>query len=87
MQIRIAEDLRKRLTARASENGFDSLEAYVEALIRADTGDDPILADHDLEDLLLQRLDSGEGIECTFAFVEEFKCEVARRRQRRGAAS
>jgi hypothetical protein len=87
VQIRLGDDLRKRLVTRATESGYASVEAYVEALIRADAGDDPGVGDDDLEDLLLQRLDSGEGVECTPAFIAQFKSEVARRRQTRGSPS
>ena len=84
MQINLRDDLKARLAARAAENGFASVEAYVESLLRADAGEDQVISDSDLEQLLLQRLDSGPGVELTPAFVEQFKQRIAQRRQSGG---
>jgi len=73
MQINLRDDLKVRLAERAAENGFPSIEAYVESLLRADAGDDQVISDADMEQLLLQRMDSGPGVELTPAFVEQFK--------------
>lgn len=83
MQIRLRDDLQTRLAARAVENGFNSIEAYVESLLRADAGDDQFV-DQDVEELLLRRLDSGAGIEFTADFVQQFKRQVAQRREFNG---
>ena len=84
MQINLRDDLKARLAARAAENGFPSVEAYVESLLRADAGEDQVISDADLEQLLLQRLDSGPGVEMTPAFVEQFKNRIAQRRHSGG---
>ena len=84
LEIQLPDDLRARLAARARENGYDRVEDYVESLLRADVGEDGIDVDDALEQLLLQRLDSGHGVECTPQFIEQFKQQVAQRRQNRG---
>ena len=78
-QIHLADELKARLDARAVEGGYESVEGYVEALVRADldaAGPD----DADLEEMLLRRLDGGPGIEFTPEFAEQFKQEVRQRR-------
>jgi hypothetical protein len=86
MQIHLRNELKARLAGRAAENGFESVEAYVESLLRADAGEQQV-ADDDLEDLLLRRLDSGAGVEFTPAFAEQFRRQVAQRRQGNGNRS
>jgi hypothetical protein len=83
MQIKLPDRLRRRLAARASENGFDRVEAYIEAVLRADVGDDDLIDDAELERVLVRRLNGGGTIDCTPEFVAEFKREVARRRASR----
>lgn len=87
LEIRLADDLRARLAARAAESGYTSLEAYVEAMLRADAGEEQAFDDDELEQLLLRRLDRGEGMELTPALVSQFKQEVAERRRARIAKS
>ena len=82
LHLNISDDLKARLEARAAENGFDRLDAYVESLLEADIGED-VLEDDDLEQLLLRRLDNSNTIEVTPAFVEQFKQQVAQRRSAR----
>jgi len=80
-----------RGAGRASESGLDSIEAYVEALVRADlqadavdSGAPPHLSvesDDQLEALLLERLQSTEpGIEATPQFWERLHDEARARR-------
>ena len=57
LKIQLSEALRSRAEARATESGFDSLEAYVEALLLADATGGKALGDEQLEALLLGRLD------------------------------
>jgi len=56
LKIDLADDLRSRIEARAAENGFGSVEAYVEAMLLADAAGGAV-TDEQLETLLLQRLD------------------------------
>lgn len=84
LHLNISDDLKARLETRAAENGFDRLDEYVESLLEADTGKD-IVGDHELEQLLLRRLDNPATIELTPVFVEEFKQQVAHRRSARKA--
>jgi hypothetical protein len=56
LNLNLADDLRRRIEARAAENGFDTVEAYVEAMLLADAAGGPELEDSQLESLLLTRL-------------------------------
>jgi len=55
LKINLADDVRSRIEARATENGFDSVEAYVEALVMADAAG-PALDDVEIESLLRGRM-------------------------------
>jgi hypothetical protein len=57
LSLHLADALRSRMESRAKENGFANVEAYVEALLVADAAGDEITDDHQLELLLLNRLD------------------------------
>jgi hypothetical protein len=81
MQLNLKDELRERLAARAAENGFASVEAYIESLLRADVGEDQ-LVDDDVEQLLLQRLDSDAVINLTPEFIDEFRQQVEQRRRK-----
>ena len=83
LQIQVADDLKARLDARAAEAGYDSADAYLEALVRADLEENGP-SDHDLEQLLLHRLDTGPGIEVTPQFEEQFRRAVRERRATTG---
>ena len=86
LSIQLPDDLRAKAEARASEAGHESVEQYVEAVVRADL-DAPDGDDVDIEAALLDRLDSAEpGIEVTPEFVEQFKERIARRRAGGGRA-
>jgi len=56
LNIHVGDALRSRIEARAAENGFDSVEAYVEALLVADAAGGAALDDAQLESLLLDRM-------------------------------
>jgi hypothetical protein len=80
IHIDIPAGLRKRLAERAVESGFDSVEQYAEALLRADAEAQPV--DEQVEKLLLERLeDDRPGIELTSQFKEQFREQVRQRRQ------
>lgn len=76
--ITISDDLKGQTEARAAEAGYASVDEYVAAVLRADA---ETQAEPELEELLLQRLDSGTGIELTPRFVDEFKRDVGERRE------
>jgi hypothetical protein len=57
LNIHLPDGLRSRVEARATESGFDSVAAYVEALLLADAAGGPVVDDHQLEKKLLGRLD------------------------------
>ena len=56
LNIQLPDALRSRAEARAAESGFDSVEAYIQALVLADAAAGAI-DDEQLEALLLSRLD------------------------------
>lgn len=76
--ITIPDELKFQAAARAAEAGFATVDEYVTAVLQADAGTD---AEPELEELLLQRLDGGPGIELTPQFVEQFRREVRDRRE------
>jgi antitoxin ParD1/3/4 len=80
MQLNLRDDLQQRLTARAAESGYKSANEYVEALIRADFGDDE--SDDDIEEILLARLDSGPSIEVTPEYRKQLIEELSQPRKR-----
>ena len=93
LSIQLPDDLRSKVQARADEAGHASVEAYVEALLRADVeaegadhGAPPHLSassDAELEALLLQRLEDTElGIEASPAFWDRLHEEARARRER-----
>ena len=55
LNLQLPDDVRTRLEARAAESGFASVEAYAEAMLRADAAGGPELDDEQLESLLLFR--------------------------------
>src|SRR5690349_1553056 len=55
MSIELPEGLRSRVEARARESGFDSVEAYVRAVLLADAAGGPVVEDEALETLLASR--------------------------------
>jgi len=80
LYLNLPDELKARLAARAAESGYGTPEGYAEAILRADL--DPPLADAQLEQLLLERLeDTGPGIEMTPEFKDQFREQVRRRRE------
>jgi len=57
LNIHLPDALRSRVEARAAESGFDSVEAYIEALLLADSTGEKVVDDEQLESLLLDRVD------------------------------
>jgi hypothetical protein len=57
LQLHLPAALRSRVEARAAEDGFETVEAYVEALLLADAAGGPAATDEQLEALLLGRLE------------------------------
>ena len=89
LSIRIPDDLRSKIEARAAEAGHPSVEHYVESLVRADVGRTDVggpehLAagtDAEVESLLLRRLENTEpGIEATPQFWARLRDEAKARR-------
>ncbi|HZK81233.1 MAG TPA: hypothetical protein VFC46_09210 [Humisphaera sp.] len=80
LQIQISDEIQDRVSARAAEGGFKSVEEYVESLVAADA-----VIDDDLEQLLLERLDSdAPSIELTPEFIAQFKQRIALEVEARG---
>jgi len=94
LNLQLPDDLKAKAEHRAIESGHDSINDYVEALIRADAeADDPGSPDHlmiqsldQLEKTLLNRLVGGPSIEVTPQIREDMKrkfrerIDTARRR-------
>jgi len=81
LTIQLPPDLEKRLMSRAKEAGYDSVEQYAQALLRASTEEQAV--DEDLEQLLLSRLsDSSGDIEFNQQFKDQFRREIQQRRSR-----
>jgi hypothetical protein len=87
LNLELPDDLQARLQARAAETGFESIEGYIEALIRAD--DDTI--DHDApeqlrfrsHDELAEKVRDGlttPSTEMTAADWEDLRRKLAERR-------
>jgi hypothetical protein len=85
LRVRVSDRLKPKLAARAAESGFENIETYVQALLRADAGQDDIVSDRDLERLVASRLNNGPGVEFTPKFAREFRQEVAKRRRARNS--
>ena len=79
--ITIPDELKAEAEERAAAAGYASVDAYVAAVLR---GEAVPQANAELEQVLLQRLDSGPGVELTPQFVEQFKQEVRARRESNG---
>lgn len=84
ISLPVSDELLQWLRVRASTQGCDSLEQYIEDLIRRDVGWEPRW----IEERLLEALDSldrGEGIELTPQVWERKKRELLERiRRQRG---
>jgi hypothetical protein len=84
LHIDLPTDLKQRLSERAVESGFATVEQYAEALLRADAEAQPV--DEQVEKLLLERLEDDQpGVEFTAQFKERFREQVRKRRELDGA--
>ncbi|HEX8525039.1 MAG TPA: hypothetical protein VF669_22500 [Tepidisphaeraceae bacterium] len=82
LNLNVPDELKFRLQQRASENGYDSVEKYIEAVLEATAEDATV--DEDLEALLLERIkDPRPTIPYDKQFQEQFRREIERRRQGR----
>ena len=80
LHIDLPDELQERLNRRAVENGYRDVQAYAEALLRADVEEEFLPAE--VEELLLERLDDPRpNIELTPEYVAKFKAEVEQRRR------
>jgi hypothetical protein len=86
MQIHVEDELKARLAARAAENGYDSVESYVAAVLRAEA-EVEFVDDEELEQVLLRRMDDPRSIELTEEFKQQFRQELADRRRRTNGTS
>jgi hypothetical protein len=85
LNLRLPDSLRARVEARAAESGFDSVEAYVHAVLLADSTGGAVLEDEELESLLLSRAD-GRFVEADEADFWQMRGRLTKRlesRQRR----
>jgi plasmid stability protein len=79
LSIDIPDDLRAQLQTRAAEAGFNSVEQYAQALLRASA--EGSLDDDALESLLLSReADPRPDVEFTPEFASRFREQVRERR-------
>ena len=53
LNIHLPDKLRSRVETRAAESGFESVEAYVQAVLLADAAGGPVVDDAQLESILL----------------------------------
>jgi hypothetical protein len=84
LNIHLPDGLRSRVEARAAESGFDSVEAYVEALVLADAAGGQALDDEQLERLLLGRLD-GPFVDADDADFRQMRAKLDARLSAGGA--
>lgn len=79
LHLNLPDELQERLNRRAAESGYDNVEDYARAVLRADIEEEYL--PEDVEELLLERLQNSAGsIELTPEFVAKFKAEVEQRR-------
>ena len=78
LSIQLPDGLRSRVEARAAESGFDSVEAYVQAMLLADAAGGPVVDGEQLESLLLDRLD-GPFIEADEADFQQMRQKLQAR--------
>jgi hypothetical protein len=78
LSLHLPDSLRARVEARAAESGFDSVEAYVEAVLLADSTGGTVLEDQQLESLLLSRAD-GPFVEADEADFRQMRGKLQQR--------
>ena len=72
--ISMPESLRKFVDVQMKRQGFGNVSEYFRALVREQQTKE---ADSQLEELLLEGLESGENIEVTPEFWQDLKAEAA----------
>ena len=82
LRLDLPDDLSARLHARAAESRYATVEQYAQAILQASADDEYV--DDDVEALLIKRIDSGQSVEFTPEFREQFRQQVTQRRQSRG---
>jgi hypothetical protein len=70
LNIHLPDTLRSRVEARAAESGFDSVEAYVQAVLLADAAGGPVMDEAQIQSLLLQRVD-GPFVDADFTRMRQ----------------
>ncbi len=75
LSVPLPEDLRAFVEAQAAKEGFASPEEYVRELVRRAQGEAEGY-DEALEQLLLEGLDSGPGIEVTPEYWAKMRAEL-----------
>lgn len=78
MSIQLSDELQTRLRARAAESGFDSVEAYIEAMVRADAMGGPVMDETQLESLLRSRM-NGPFVETNAADFQQMREKLQKR--------
>lgn len=89
LSINLTDDLTAKVAVRAAESGHNSIEQYVEALLRSDaeaTGNDldgpehlRVDSENELESVLLARIGKGQPVEATPAFWQSLRDRVSKR--------
>jgi hypothetical protein len=64
--------------ARAAESGFDSVEAYIQAVLWADSAGGPVIEDEELEKLLIDRMD-GPFVDADEADFKQMRGKLEKR--------
>jgi len=78
LNIKLSDDLKARIEAKAAQHGFDRIEAYVQSLLEEDASE--LVEDEELEQILLKRLANPDAIELTAALIDQFNKDVEKRR-------
>ena len=78
LSIQLPDGLRSRVEVRAAESGFDSVEAYVQAMLLADAAGGPVVDSEQLEALLLERLE-GPFVEADEADFQQIRQKLHKR--------
>jgi hypothetical protein len=78
LSLHLPGKLRSRVEARALESGFDSVEAYIEAVLWADAAGGPVIEDEELEKLLLERID-GPFVDVDEADFRQMRAKLEKR--------
>ena len=83
LHLTLPDALKSQLQSRAKESGYDTVEQYAQAVLRANA--EPQAVDEDVEELLVSRLDDPRpDIELTSQFKEDFRAQVQERRAGQG---